>query len=204
MWINGTTCWYWQRVGDRFKTWIFNRHILIVTKTSKTAIVYHTHYKYWVWIGPQIVWNGSLDYYVIKHIINANIWSDLFKSSTPIAVEESPVTLCWTSYPATSPCCTAGSRRLAAPSEEAAPERDLAPRAVGNGPWAQSADRRRNRRIRRSRGPSGNEPRPWRRSAETSRKTLLYNPSHFHEKKKICWSVISDRWPCLRGLTVIC
>lgn len=106
------------------------------------------------------------------HIVT-NIYSPLFKSSTLTVADESPVTHCWTSFPATSRCCTAGSRRLVAASEEAAQEHDLAPLAVGNGAWTPSADKRRNRRVRRSRDPFRSSPSPWPKNAETSRKDIV-------------------------------
>lgn len=60
-------------------------------------------------------------------------YSLLLKSSTLIAVDKSPVIYCWTSCPATSPCCTAGSQRLKAPSEDTAAEDVLAHLAAENG-----------------------------------------------------------------------
>lgn len=106
------------------------------------------------------------------HIVT-NIYSPLFKSSTLTVADESPVTHCWTSFPATSRCCTAGSRRPVAASGEAAQEHDLAPLAVGNGAWTPSADKRRNGRVRRSRDPFGSSPSPWPKNAETSRKDII-------------------------------
>lgn len=106
------------------------------------------------------------------HIVT-NMYSPLFKSSTLTVADESPVTHCWTSFPATSRCCTAGSRRPVAASEEAAQEHDLAPLAVGNGAWTPSADKRRNGRVRRSRDPFGSSPSPWPKNAETSRKDII-------------------------------
>lgn len=97
----------------------------------------------------------------------------LFQSSTLTIVEESPITHCWTSSPATSPCCTAGSLQLVLPSEKAALEHGLAPLAVGNGALAPTADQKRNRRVQRSRSPFGSYPSPWLKNAGTSRTDII-------------------------------
>lgn len=89
----------------------------------------------------------------------------LLKSSTLIAVDKSAAIYCWTSCPVTSPCCTAGSQQMEAPSEDTAAEDVLAHLSAENG-WTPSTDKRTNRSW--SWNPYGSSPSPWPKSAGTS------------------------------------
>lgn len=138
------------------------------------------------------------------HIITISF---LLKFSTLIIVDESPVTHCWTSYQATSPCCIAGSHQLVAPREEATPEAGAPRLAVGNGLRAPSADKRRDRGVRRSRDPSADWLCPWLRNADSSRTGfIILVPIVWLftiQIKQISSKVFDCESPHLKGVMVI-